>query len=104
MYLEKVNRTMPREIFQLGAYNDDTHHSSAESETDSHLRCNNSASQLVFMQMTIKFVNCNECKYNVNSTFIQNRTNLASHFSENTYSMPCSKVFYIIMFCLLTRK
>ena len=55
MYLEKVNRTMPREIFQLGAYNDDTHHSSAELETDSHLRCNNSASQLISMQKTKMF-------------------------------------------------
>lgn len=41
MYLDKVNRTTPREIFQLGAYNDDIHHSSAQSETDSHLKCNN---------------------------------------------------------------
>ena len=55
MYLEKVNRTMPHEIFQLGAYNDDTHHSSAELETDSHLRCNNSASRLISMQKTKKF-------------------------------------------------
>jgi hypothetical protein len=41
MYLDKVNRTMPHEIFLLGAYNDDIHYSSALSETDLHLKFNN---------------------------------------------------------------
>jgi hypothetical protein len=38
MYLEKVNRMTLCEIFQLGAYGDDIHHLSAQSETGWHLQ------------------------------------------------------------------
>ena len=52
MYLEKVNMMTLCEIFQLGAYDDDIHHLSAQSETSWHLKSDDSPSQLIPIQKT----------------------------------------------------
>ena len=52
MYLEKVNMMSLCEIFQLGAYDNDIHHLSAQSETGWHLKSNDSPSQLIPIQKT----------------------------------------------------
>jgi len=55
MYLEKVNMRTLCEIFQLGAYDDDIHRLSVQSETGWHLKSNDSPSQLIPIQKTKKY-------------------------------------------------
>jgi len=61
MYLEKVNMMTLCEIFQLGAYDDDIHRLSVQSETGWHLKSNDSPSQLIPIQKTkIQWTNSGE--------------------------------------------